>query len=141
MPDYFRAVDRDYDGTITTEPRPAALMLAAIRELRSANRRIVPVTGRIVGELLVDFPDACEHFDAVVAENGAVLWREGRAHSAEHPQTCHDADEDEGHEQGLAQPRGDLGVAGQCHGARTSSETGRAARVPLQDMVRHCAGI
>ena len=105
MPDYFRAVDRDYDGTITTEPRPAALMLAAIRELRSANRRIVPVTGRIVGELLVDFPDACEHFDAVVAENGAVLWREGRAHSAEHPQTC------------------------------------RAARVPLQDMVRHCAGI
>lgn len=78
MPDYFRAVALDYDGTITTGPRPAPLMLAAIREVRNANRRVVLVTGRILAELLLDFPDALEHFDAVVAENGAVLWRAGR---------------------------------------------------------------
>jgi hypothetical protein len=53
-------------------------MLAAIREVRCANRRIVLVTGRILVELLVDFPDAYEHFDAVVAENGAVLWHGAR---------------------------------------------------------------
>lgn len=77
MPDYFRAVAVDYDGTITSERRPTDPMLAAIRSVRSANRRIVLVTGRILAELVADFPDVYGHFDAVVGENGAVLWHNG----------------------------------------------------------------
>ena len=30
-------------------------------------------TGRILTELRADFPDVDEHFDAIVAENGAVI--------------------------------------------------------------------
>lgn len=53
-------------------------MLATIRKVREADRRVVLVTGRILRELLADFPDAPAHFDAIVAENGGVLFREGR---------------------------------------------------------------
>ncbi|HEY6555684.1 MAG TPA: HAD hydrolase family protein [Polyangiaceae bacterium] len=79
MSDYFRAIAVDYDGTLTTGPRPEECVLSAIRLLRSANRRVVLVTGRILSELAGDFPDVYEHFDAIVAENGAVLWHAGRA--------------------------------------------------------------
>ncbi len=85
MPDYFRAIALDYDGTITTGARPTSSMLAAIREVRASNRRVVLVTGRILTELVVEFPDAYEHFDAIVAENGAVLWCAGRARAVGAP--------------------------------------------------------
>ena len=73
MPDYFRAVAVDFDGTLTSGGRPADDVLHAIAETRAAGRRMILVTGRILTELRADFPDADQWFDAVVAENGAVI--------------------------------------------------------------------
>jgi hydroxymethylpyrimidine pyrophosphatase-like HAD family hydrolase len=78
MAGYFRAVALDYDGTITNGPRPDAAMLTAVAHVRASSRCVVLVTGRILSELLHDFPDAYSHFDAIVAENGAVVWHAGR---------------------------------------------------------------
>lgn len=78
MAHYFRAVAVDYDGTITHGPRPNAGMLAAIAKVRASGRYVVLVTGRILAELVQDFPDVAEHFDSIVAENGAVVLHAGR---------------------------------------------------------------
>ncbi|HEX6059608.1 MAG TPA: HAD hydrolase family protein [Gemmatimonadaceae bacterium] len=74
---YFHGVAVDYDGTLTEGRRPDDRVLGAVRAVRSAGRRCVLVTGRILDELRADFSDAHEHFDAVVGENGAVLWLPG----------------------------------------------------------------
>lgn len=73
MPDYFRAVAVDFDGTLTSGGRPAGDVLQAIAETRAADRRMILVTGRILTELRGDFPDVDQWFDAIVAENGAVI--------------------------------------------------------------------
>jgi hydroxymethylpyrimidine pyrophosphatase-like HAD family hydrolase len=73
MPDYFRAIAMDFDGTLTSGGRPADDVLNAIAETRAAGRRVLLVTGRILTELRTDFPDVDRWFDAVVAENGAVI--------------------------------------------------------------------
>ena len=78
MSDYFRAAALDYDGTIAFGPRPDDIVLAAIARVRATSRRVVLVTGRILSELRRDFPDVDAHFDAIVAENGAVVWHAGR---------------------------------------------------------------
>ncbi|HEU5183912.1 MAG TPA: HAD hydrolase family protein [Gemmatimonadaceae bacterium] len=78
MAHYFHAVAIDYDGTLTTEPRPAAEVLAAVRAVRDAGRIAILVTGRILSELRSDFPDVDGHFDAIVGENGAVFSRLGQ---------------------------------------------------------------
>lgn len=74
---YFHAVAVDYDGTLTEQRRPAAEVLAALRAVRAGGRMVVLVTGRIPSDLRADFPEVDEHFDAIVAENGAVLCRPG----------------------------------------------------------------
>ena len=74
MPDYFRAVAMDFDGTLTSGGRPPDdVLLQAIADTRAAGRRAVLVTGRILTELRADFPDVDQWFDAIVAENGAVI--------------------------------------------------------------------
>lgn len=75
--DGFQAVAVDYDGTLTQEPRPQASVLAAVREVRAAGRMVVLVTGRILSELRADFAEVDDEFDAIVAENGAVLASDG----------------------------------------------------------------
>lgn len=75
MISYFHAVAIDYDGTLTRTPRPAAAVLDAVRAVRDGGLRVLLVTGRILAELRADFPEVDEHFDAIVAENGAVLSR------------------------------------------------------------------
>lgn len=85
MPWYFRAIAVDYDGTLTREARPGAAVLAAIRDVRRAGARVLLVTGRILSELRGDFPEVDEHFDAIVAENGAVLVAGGFARSLTAP--------------------------------------------------------
>lgn len=75
--DGFRAVAVDYDGTLTQGPRPQASVLAAVREVRAAGRMVVLVTGRILSELRADFAEVDDEFDAIVAENGAVLAGDG----------------------------------------------------------------
>ena len=85
MPSYFRAVAVDYDNTLTTTPCPGDDVLAAIREVRASGRRVVLVTGRILAELRVDFPFVDRHFDAIIAENGAVISRFGASRALAPP--------------------------------------------------------
>ena len=71
-PAYFRAVAIDYDGTLADgQVKPDTL--AALAEARARQIRVIVVTGRIMSELQAIFPDAWQHVDAIVAENGAVL--------------------------------------------------------------------
>jgi hypothetical protein len=77
-PGFFHAVAIDFDGTLTMGGRPEAETIAVLDEARAAGRRIIIVTGRILAELLEVFPDAGEHVDAIIAENGAVLAHGGR---------------------------------------------------------------
>ena len=69
----FLAVAIDFDGTLTETGRPSADVLVALNEVRQRDRRVVLVTGRILEELRAVFPDWADHFDLVVAENGAVV--------------------------------------------------------------------
>lgn len=78
MPHTFQAIAVDYDGTLTTGTRPDAAVLDSVAAARSRGKRIVLVTGRILDELRHVFPGVEEHFDAIVAENGAVLSCAGR---------------------------------------------------------------
>lgn len=73
MPSQIRAVAIDYDGTLAGRDGPTPAVLDAIAATRAGGIRVVLVTGRVLAELLVVFPDALERFDAVVAENGAVV--------------------------------------------------------------------
>ena len=70
---YFRAVAVDFDGTLAEGGRPDPGVLEALGEVRARGLRVVLVTGRILAELRVTFPDIDEHVDAVVGENGAVV--------------------------------------------------------------------
>lgn len=69
----IRAIAVDFDGTLTATGHPAPEVLGAIDRVRARGLRVVLVTGRILDELLDVFPEALDHFDTVVAENGAVL--------------------------------------------------------------------
>lgn len=75
----IRAVAFDYDGTLAATPRPRSEVLAAIRVARTSGLAVLLVTGRILGELRLDFPDLDDHFDVIVAENGGVIARPGLA--------------------------------------------------------------
>lgn len=79
------AVGVDYDGTLTVDRRPTAEVLDALVEARRRGLRIVLVTGRILRELYEVFPDAGEYFNAIVAENGAVLRIGDRLHLLAEP--------------------------------------------------------
>lgn len=73
MPNYFRAVAIDFDGTLTEHGRLGLEVLGAIADTRRAGCKVLLVTGRILSELEMEFPDIGEQFDAVVGENGGVL--------------------------------------------------------------------
>ncbi len=69
----LRALAIDYDGTLAQGARPAPIVLEGLAALRATGTRVVLVTGRILSELVADFPDVRNHVDAIVAENGGVL--------------------------------------------------------------------
>lgn len=73
MAGYYRAFAFDYDGTLTQLTRPSDDVLAAIAAARQRGDLVLLATGRILTELRADFPDVDDHFDAIVAENGAVI--------------------------------------------------------------------
>jgi hydroxymethylpyrimidine pyrophosphatase-like HAD family hydrolase len=73
MPDYFRAIAVDFDGTLTAGDRPSQHVLEAVARTRRDGRRVLLVTGRILAELREVFADVDEWFDSIVAENGAVV--------------------------------------------------------------------
>jgi hydroxymethylpyrimidine pyrophosphatase-like HAD family hydrolase len=69
----WRALACDYDGTLATEDRIGPEALTALEAARRAAVRLILVTGRTFFELI----RVCERldlFDAVVAENGGVLY-------------------------------------------------------------------
>jgi hydroxymethylpyrimidine pyrophosphatase-like HAD family hydrolase len=70
---YFHAIAVDFDGTLTAHGGPTRDVLSAVGEVRGRGTKVVLVTGRILAELREVFPDADDHFDLIVAENGAVL--------------------------------------------------------------------
>ena len=78
MSRYFRAVAVDYDGTLTESDVPQPDVLSAIRRARGAGRLILLVTGRVLPSLRARFPAAEQTFDAMVLENGCVIWLPGR---------------------------------------------------------------
>jgi hydroxymethylpyrimidine pyrophosphatase-like HAD family hydrolase len=70
---YCRAIACDFDGTGATNGHPAPELYAALAAARGQGIVTLLVTGRV----LEDVQRACEElspFDAVVAENGAVIY-------------------------------------------------------------------
>jgi hypothetical protein len=70
------ALATDYDGTLATDGQVAAATLEALRRLKASGRKLVMVTGRELPDLQRVF-EPLPMFDAVVAENGALLYRPG----------------------------------------------------------------
>jgi hydroxymethylpyrimidine pyrophosphatase-like HAD family hydrolase len=68
----YIALATDYDGTLATDGTVGQDALEAINRLKSTGRRAILVTGRILDDLLKVFDP--QPFDAVVAENGALLY-------------------------------------------------------------------
>ncbi len=68
----FRALALDYDGTIAVNGVLDPGVKAAILEARARGVVVILVTGRILSDLRRVAPDV-DFFDAIVAENGAVL--------------------------------------------------------------------
>jgi hydroxymethylpyrimidine pyrophosphatase-like HAD family hydrolase len=100
VPDYFRAIAVDFDGTLTSAGRPDEMVLDAVAETRQSGRRVVLVTGRILAELREVFPDVEQWFDALVTENGAVVsgtWGRRPVADAVDPRIRHEL-ERRGHE-------------------------------------------
>ena len=75
----FTALACDYDGTLASHDRIAAPTIDALERARAAGLRLLLVTGRAFFEL-IRVCDPLDLFDAVVAENGGVLYfpAEGR---------------------------------------------------------------
>lgn len=73
QPFHYALLASDYDGTLAHDGHVPPEAIAAVQRLTDTGRKFVLVTGRELPELLTIFPeiDIC---DAVVAENGAVLY-------------------------------------------------------------------
>jgi 3-deoxy-D-manno-octulosonate 8-phosphate phosphatase KdsC-like HAD superfamily phosphatase len=69
----FMALACDYDGTLASHDRIAPPTVAALERARRAGLRLALVTGRTFFELS-RVCDRLDLFDAVVAENGGVLY-------------------------------------------------------------------
>lgn len=69
----FRALACDFDGTLASEDRIGPEARAALEQARAAGLRLILVTGRTFFEL-TRVCDCLDLFEAVVAENGAVLY-------------------------------------------------------------------
>jgi hydroxymethylpyrimidine pyrophosphatase-like HAD family hydrolase len=70
---FYAALATDYDGTIAHHGIVPAETVDALRWLRERGKILILVTGRELPELQALFPDITL-FDAVVAENGALLF-------------------------------------------------------------------
>lgn len=70
----YLALATDYDGTLASNGVVDPDTVEALRRLAATGRKLILVTGRQLGDVLHAFPEAAL-IDAVVAENGAVLYR------------------------------------------------------------------
>ena len=64
----------DYDGTIAERNTVPAATARALERVRSTGRKLLLVTGRMLSDLQRVCPDADRMFDAIVAENGALVY-------------------------------------------------------------------
>ena len=64
----------DYDGTIADANRVAEPTAQALERVRATGRKVLLVTGRMLPDLRSVCPDIDRMFDAVVAENGALVY-------------------------------------------------------------------
>jgi hypothetical protein len=64
----------DYDGTVADDGRIPASTAEILARVRGSGRKLLLVTGRRLPDLRRVCPDVEAMFDAVVAENGAVLY-------------------------------------------------------------------
>lgn len=64
----------DYDGTIADANRVAEPTARALERVRATGRKLLLVTGRMLADLRLVCPDLDRMFDAVVAENGALVY-------------------------------------------------------------------
>jgi HAD superfamily hydrolase (TIGR01484 family) len=69
----YQVLACDYDGTCARDGYVEATTLEAIRSVRASGRKILIVTGRRLEDLALVFPELGA-FDAIVAENGAVVF-------------------------------------------------------------------
>lgn len=69
----YLALATDYDGTLATNGQVHSETLGALKRLRESGRKLFLVTGRHLDDLSQVFPHI-DWFDAVVAENGALLY-------------------------------------------------------------------
>jgi hydroxymethylpyrimidine pyrophosphatase-like HAD family hydrolase len=82
---FVRALALDLDGTLTDGERLSDLAITAVDRIRDDGLVAALVTGRIVADLDAAFPGVRDHFDAVVAENGAVLVLGDEVHDLAEP--------------------------------------------------------
>jgi phosphoglycolate phosphatase (TIGR01487 family) len=73
----YRALATDYDGTLAHHGQVAPETIDALQRLKTTGRRLILVTGRQLEDLRRIFPES-SLFDAIVAENGAVLYEPPR---------------------------------------------------------------
>ena len=99
----LRVLALDFDGTIAVHGRLDAAVADAIREARRAAVMTVLVSGRMLNEIQAALP-APDLFDAVVAENGAVVQMQNAADPIVLARGPHPAFVAELHRRG-AQPR------------------------------------
>ena len=64
----------DYDGTIAEHNTVSEATARALARVRASGRKLLLVTGRMLPDLQRVCPDADRMFDAIVAENGAVVY-------------------------------------------------------------------
>src|SRR4029077_8146613 len=64
----------DYDGTIAERNTVSETTAKALERVRGTGRKLLLVTGRMLPDLQRVCPDADRMFDAVVAENGALVY-------------------------------------------------------------------
>ncbi len=69
----YLALVTDYDGTLAYAGVARDSTIEALKALRESGRFLIMVTGRLLEDLRRVFPQV-ELFDAIVAENGAVLY-------------------------------------------------------------------
>ena len=64
----------DYDGTVAERNSVSETTARALERVRATGRKLLLVTGRMLPDLQQVCPDIDRMFDAVVAENGAVIY-------------------------------------------------------------------
>src|SRR5262245_7805277 len=74
----IHALAVDYDGTIAQHGQVGTTTAAALARVRESMRRLLIVTGRMLPDLRNVCPDLDRMFDAVVAENGGLLYLPAR---------------------------------------------------------------